>query len=89
MDESLTPSGDPAGELAHLPEAAGRISALPSDLVNSLQQATILGSLDEILNVVSRIREQDPALANELAQLANDYEHDKIMDIIRESGSEP
>jgi CheY-like chemotaxis protein len=87
MDEGLTLRGGPAGETAHLTEAAGRISALPSDLVNSLQQATILGSLDEILDVVSRIREQDPALANELAQLANDYEHDKIMDIIRESGS--
>ena len=60
--------------------------ALPADWVANLQQATILGNLDSILTLIDQIREQDAALANALAHLAHNFDHDKILALIDQAG---
>ena len=66
---------------------ARRASALPATLLEDLRKATILGYQDEILQQVARIVELDALLADELAGLAKNYEHDKMLALLEHSGS--
>jgi CheY-like chemotaxis protein len=65
-----------------------RLSALPADWVADLQEAAILGDLGSILVLVDRIREQDAALAEALADLAHDFDHDRILTLIEQAGEQ-
>jgi two-component system sensor histidine kinase ChiS len=65
-------------------ELAGRMAAMPSDWIGGLREAAILGSLDGITASADEIRGRDPVLASELARMAENYEHDKILALIRE-----
>jgi CheY-like chemotaxis protein len=70
-----------AGDL----ELAERMVALPPDWVADLREATILGDLGLILARIDQIREQDAALAETLAALAHDFDHDKILALIQQA----
>ena len=61
------------------------LAALPADWVGNLELATILGDLDRILTLTDRIREWDTALAGKLADLAGDFEHDRILALIQQA----
>jgi CheY-like chemotaxis protein len=61
---------------------AARVAALPAAWRTGLREATILGALDEILARVEEIRPRDPELADELARLAAEYEHEKILALL-------
>jgi CheY-like chemotaxis protein len=63
-------------------ELAARLAAMPAEWRASLQAATILGSLDQILARVEEIRPRDPELADHLARLAGEYEHEKILGLL-------
>ncbi|MFC2026304.1 ATP-binding protein, partial [Chloroflexota bacterium] len=58
IDDDQTSIGIPSGEITPLPQTADRILALSPDLVDQLQQATILGSLNEILAVITKSRKR-------------------------------
>ncbi|ARV59071.1 hybrid sensor histidine kinase/response regulator [Nostocales cyanobacterium HT-58-2] len=56
-----------------------RIAALPLDIVANLYQATINLDLDEMLTLVAQIRESDDLTANTLADLANNFQYQRIL----------
>jgi signal transduction histidine kinase/CheY-like chemotaxis protein len=62
-----------------------RLSRLPEDWVDNLRQATVLGYLDAILSSIDQISTRDSELAEALKTLAINFEHDKILTLIRGS----
>jgi signal transduction histidine kinase/ActR/RegA family two-component response regulator len=66
---------------------AARIAVLPVGWRAGLREATILGALNEILARVEEIRPRDPALADELARMAGEYEHEKILALLEEGAA--
>jgi PAS domain S-box-containing protein len=67
------------------PEA---LAELPPDWVANLQGATTRADLPQILSLAGQIREQDAALAETLAALAQNYEYKKILAWTELSGGE-
>ena len=89
-DRRRGPPGEPPQDAPALavrrPELVERLAALPADWVTDLQQATILGDLDSILTLIDQIRGQDATLAKALANLARDFDHDRILTLIQRAG---
>ena len=69
-------------------ELAERLAVLPVEWVNALQQAAILGDLRLMLQLADQIREQDPDLAEALAAMIHDFEHERILMLIEEARAE-
>ncbi len=67
---------------------ARRLASLPAEWVTDLQRATTLGDLRLILQTVDLIRERDPDLAEALAALIHEFEHERILVLIEEARSE-
>ena len=57
------------------------IAALSPALVARLKQAVELSYVDQIDQVIAEIQSQHPALADKLAQMAHNFEYDKILDL--------
>lgn len=55
------------------------IAALPLDIVTNLYQATINLDLDEMLTLIAQIRQSNEALAHTLADLANNFQYQRIL----------
>ncbi|MBW4503544.1 MAG: response regulator [Scytonema hyalinum WJT4-NPBG1] len=55
------------------------IAALPLDIVTNLYQATINLDLDEMLTIIAQIRQSNEALAHNLADLANNFQYQRIL----------
>ena len=70
------------------PELIERLAAQPDEWVSDLQQATILGDLRQMLQLLDQIREQDPDLAEALAALTHDFEHERMLMVIEEARAE-
>jgi len=69
---------------------ARRLAALPAGWLADLQAATVRADLDRILRLLDPVREQDPALAGALADLAERYEYKQILDLIEQAtGGDP
>jgi CheY-like chemotaxis protein/anti-sigma regulatory factor (Ser/Thr protein kinase) len=68
-------------ESALSPEA---LVDLPAAWVADLQRATTRADLDLILRLIDQIRGQDAALADALAELAQNYEYKKILNTIEQ-----
>ena len=71
------------------PELVERLAAQPDEWVSDLQQATILGDLRQMLQLLDQIREQDPELAEALAALTHDFEHERMLMLIEDVRAEP
>jgi PAS domain S-box-containing protein len=86
-DSALTPQVPerPAPQDADA-ELARRLAALPCEWLASLQEATTLGELHLILGHIARIHERDPELAEALAALARDFEHERILTMLEMAG---
>jgi len=69
-------------------ELAERLAVLPSEWVARLQEAIILGELAAIAELIDRICEQDAELGQALAALAHQFEHDRMLMLIRQAGGE-
>ncbi len=69
-------------------EIASRASYLASDQMEMLVQATRLGYTDQILEAIQQINREDPELGEMLEELANNYEHEKILALFRQTGSD-
>jgi PAS domain S-box-containing protein len=65
------------------PEA---LAALPASWLADLQQATTRADLNLILSLADQIRGQDAALADALAELAQNYEYKEILTLIDQAG---
>ena len=62
------------------------LAVLPSDWVTELQQATMKANLNQILALTDQIRGQNAALADALADMAQNFEYKKIMKLIEQAG---
>ena len=69
-------------------ELTERLAVLPVEWVTDLQQAAILGDLRLMLQLADQIREQDPDLAEALAAMVHDFEHERILMLIEEARAE-
>lgn len=70
------------GQVALTPAA---FAALPSDLIENLEQATIRASMDRIAALIDEIGEHDSGLADALARLADDFEYARILALIQKA----
>jgi PAS domain S-box-containing protein len=61
--------------------------ALPTDWLTDLQQATIKADLNLILSLTDQVREQNPALADVVAEWARNFEYKKIMALVKQAGN--
>jgi CheY-like chemotaxis protein len=85
-EEGRAPWAPPGpAEPAYVPSAEA-LAALPTGWLADLQQATTKADLNLVLSLVDQIRERDAALADALAELAQNYEYRKILDLIAEYG---
>lgn len=62
------------------------LTVLPPEWLAELQQATMKANLNQILALIDQIRERDGALADALADLAQNFEYKKIMKLIEQAG---
>jgi two-component system, sensor histidine kinase ChiS len=65
---------------------AEQLNALPAEWLARLRQAAALGSVDMLSTAIDEISSRDPSLAAVLARLADDFEHEEILALIRQSG---
>jgi two-component system sensor histidine kinase ChiS len=71
-------------ELRTRSELLQSLEGLPKSWISDLEQATILGDLGSLEMVIYKIREKDIALADVLADLARNFNHDGILKLIKE-----
>jgi two-component system sensor histidine kinase/response regulator len=74
----------PAPEDGYL-ELLAHLQAADPAWISSLERATILGDLDEIDRLARQIEEQDQELANGIVSLADRFEHEQILALIKRS----
>jgi len=79
--EETTASTPPSQTLAHslTPDS---LAVLPADWLQAFRQATILGDIDLMLNLIEDIRTSHESLANALAELTNQFELEKLLTLI-------
>jgi CheY-like chemotaxis protein len=61
------------------------MAGLPAGWVSDLQEATVKADLNLMLILIDQIRDGDPALADALADLARDFQYQKILTLLEES----
>jgi signal transduction histidine kinase/CheY-like chemotaxis protein len=71
-----------AGMIADEAELIARTANLPAALRGELGQATTLGDVDLISATLEGIDEVDPVLAGELSELADEFEHERILNLL-------
>jgi hypothetical protein len=81
---SLPPEGTALS--THDRELIDKLTIMPKDWLTKLEQATILGDLETITNLLGEASEKDVVLANGLSELANNFEHDKILFLLEQAG---
>jgi PAS domain S-box-containing protein len=62
------------------------VAALPAGWVADLRGATIKADLNLMLTLIDQIRGDNPALADALVDLANNFEYQKILTLIEQAG---
>jgi two-component system sensor histidine kinase ChiS len=55
------------------------VTAMPSDWLSDLRQAATRADWERLINLIKQISERDPALADALAKLANNFDYDGIL----------
>jgi CheY-like chemotaxis protein len=70
-------------------ELVASLAALPGGLLSGLQEATILGDLRLIAELIDQIAERDADLAAALAALDREFEHERILTLIQQTGGRP
>ncbi len=61
------------------------LTDLPPDLVDALEQATILGQFNHMINITEQIGAQNKPLAVALTLLINNFEYERILEFIRQT----
>jgi signal transduction histidine kinase/DNA-binding NarL/FixJ family response regulator len=83
--EEITEKEEKRPQVADL---GSRILNLPPDLLANLESHTILGDIEQILDLIDQIRTHDAAVADVLAYLASNFEFTKILTLIRKTAGE-
>ena len=83
-EESIQPNSALTAETSDVLTPAA-LAALPPDWVTELQQATTKANLNQILDLIDQIRGQNGALADALADLAQNFDYKKILALIEQA----
>jgi signal transduction histidine kinase/ligand-binding sensor domain-containing protein/CheY-like chemotaxis protein len=75
-------------EIGSEAELIARTAALQPTLLAELQRATTLGDVNQIQAAIGRIYEIDPYLAEEIAEMAHEFEHERILDLLQKANNE-
>jgi len=76
------------GRPAREAELVSRMTAVPPQLLASLEQATTLGDVAVIDTTIGQIGEVDAHLGVELAVMAHEFEHERILKLIQKASGE-
>jgi len=61
------------------------MAGLPATWVSDMQEATTRADLSLMLTLIDQIRDEDPALADALAELVHEFQYQKILMLLEES----
>lgn len=61
-------------------------TALPAAWRADLQQATVAADLDRMLALIDQLRASDPALADQLTELARNFNYDQVLRLVQPAG---
>jgi signal transduction histidine kinase/ligand-binding sensor domain-containing protein/CheY-like chemotaxis protein len=75
-------------EIGSEAELITRTTALQPTLIAELQRATTLGDVNQIQAAIGRIYETDPYLAEEFAEMAHEFEHERILNLLQKANNE-
>jgi CheY-like chemotaxis protein/anti-sigma regulatory factor (Ser/Thr protein kinase) len=64
-------------------------TTLPAAWRAELQQATVAADLDRMLALIDQLRPTDPALADQLTGLAQNFNYDQILQLVQSAGATP
>ncbi|MCP4691865.1 MAG: response regulator [Desulfobacterales bacterium] len=77
-------AGSPARG-ARKPPPPRSLGALPPDVLARLKQAAVRGDTDKVDRLINDIRAHDAPLADSLSALADNFDHEKILNLIKEA----
>jgi CheY-like chemotaxis protein len=86
--DQLVSGVEPAGKIGSEAELIARTADLQPTLVASLEQAAILGDVKQIEALIQQIDQIDPYLADEMALMAHEFEHERILELIQKASGE-
>ena len=64
------------------------LAGMPNGWLADMRQATIEGDLGRMMTLIEQARDRDAALANMLTSLADNFDHDGILNLIRQATRE-
>ena len=73
---------EPAGTISSEAELISRTASLEPALISGLQQASVLGDINEVEALIQKVDGSDPGLAEQLALMAHEFEYERILDLI-------
>jgi len=81
-----------AEELIAAPEEQAKLTPdslalLPPDLIHSMREAVITADLDQLLAKIQEVEACDPRVAHALRHLAEDFQYQKLLDLLGTGGS--
>ncbi len=77
--------GEDGGRPAFPGDLPAQLAQIPASQMVELERATRLGDLEAIAASVAQIREIDAMLAGALAAWANNFEHERILHLVRQA----
>ncbi|MBP7688613.1 MAG: PAS domain S-box protein [Thermoflexales bacterium] len=72
--------------LPRRPDRLVAATALPAAWRADLQQATVAADLDRMLALIDQLRPSEPALADQLTELARNFNYDQILRLVQPAG---
>jgi CheY-like chemotaxis protein len=85
-DEAQATSAPPPLTPDQLAMATVTATARPAAWRAELQQATVAADLDRMLALIDQLRSTDPVLADQLAELARNFNYDQILRLVQPAG---
>jgi signal transduction histidine kinase/ligand-binding sensor domain-containing protein/CheY-like chemotaxis protein len=85
----LSPSEGPSGAVSGDPNLARLLRDLPSEWRNSLRHAATLGYDPQIRELIESVRSTCPEIAGTLSRLADDYQHQAILNLLAQAEDKP
>ncbi len=75
------------GHIGSEEELVQRTAALQPNLLSDLQRATALGDVGQISATIDRIDDLDHGLAQELSDMAHEFEHERILNLLQKTNN--
>ncbi|OQY45050.1 MAG: hypothetical protein B6247_29415 [Candidatus Parabeggiatoa sp. nov. 2] len=63
---------------------AETLATLPNDLLTQMHQAALDLDIELTLNIIGQVKKQNVPLANALLQLANQFQYERLLDLLEQ-----